>query len=160
MNELLARHTMTAPAATSGVIVFQPRDLLRMQIRLDGIVSASDILAMRVQGDSSMKYCTRYLTWAAGGAVAANHENTSDSMFQLGAVASQGKVGSFDIFWASAVNCGTVESLISTGAVGTPPVLTFGGGFWLGVAQLTQVELICVAGSTFVADIAIFGSPA
>lgn len=148
--QLLGSAAMPAPAATSAVVTFSPRDEVVFVVRITGYGGA-DIASLRFNGDSTANYWDRHITFAPAGATGVDVPTPSTTLIRIaGNAVTTGRTA-----WVLCNNLATkpkactITQLTSTGVAATVGTLDIGGGEWENTTnQITSVQLVTAAGQT------------
>lgn len=147
--DFLGSTVFTSSQQASSVVTIPPRDLLQIQVRVTGY-SGGDIASLRFNGDSGANYWSRYVTFATGGATAAQTATPSATLARLfGQTTTQQRSATIGLTnYASTSKVGNVSAQTSTGSAGTVAYVEFGGFEWVNTtAQITSVQLLTAGGS-------------
>ena len=147
--ERLASYKFASSLQTSPAISFPPRDMLMVQVRVQGY-SGGDIASFRFNGDTGANYWSRNISFAAGGVTATNAEQVSQTLARLHPTTTTQKRSSVHFInnQANTSKLGTTTAQTSSGSAATIPVLEFGGFEWVNTtAQITSITLLTAGGS-------------
>ena len=152
--EYLGGGEANAAVASLGPVVFRPRDMLFIMVRVTSL-STTGIPALRFNDDALANYWDRNLTAAAGGATWAESAVSSATSVRLGGVAAvTGKVGMIVVMnnLASTKNC-IGEMTTVTASATVISALQILSGEWVNTTeQIESVTLLNTGTGTFGID--------
>jgi len=159
--EYLGGAEANAAVATLGPVVFRPRDMLFIMVRVTSL-SVAGIPALRFNDDAGANYWDRNLTAAAGGATFAESTVQSGTSLRLGGVAATtGKVGMAVVMndLASTKNVIGEMTTITASATVISALQILSGEWGNTTEQIEAVSMFSTGGGTLGADsgFGIFG---